>query len=152
MPKFGELLATDVWAAAARTLTDISAEEIFDLPEIDSTYPGKTVTSSATADTFGSWAELVADVGVGKRLLGIVIGLATAATAHVEVEIGEGESGSESAITRGNVSALVMSPAGVGGPIFIPLWRTLTDNARLSARIRDSVVTPAGHRVVPLIA
>lgn len=134
MPKFGELLGTDVWAAAARTLTDFSAEEIFDLPIIDSFSSASkvTVTSSGTANAYGSWVQILADVGAGKRLIFVGLRTDVATSKGVELEIGQGAGGSEVAITRvPTVAASWLAQA----PVY--LWLALADNIRLSCRIRD---------------
>lgn len=96
-----------------------------------STYPSrKQLTSSASADTFGAWVELVADVGTSKKLIYMVIVDAGASGNSSEIEIGEGAPAAESAIS------LLSLIAGI--QLSIPLSRTLTDNARLSARIKRS--------------
>lgn len=137
MPRFGDLLSTDVWAAATRTLSDFSAEEIFDLPLLSTTYQAQLVTSAASVDGFGSWVQLSADIGAGKRLIGVYVTQAGGSSLQWEVEIGEGGSGSEAAVARVAGSFLVADNTGHRAPIYIPVWKSLTDNARISTRARD---------------
>lgn len=145
MPKFGVLIATDVWEAAARTLTDFSAEELFDLPILDAFVPSGMgfIQSSGTADAFGSWVELVADVGVGKRLIALTIRMGASTT--VEIEVGEGVSGSEVAIARH--AGAFNEAAG----FILPFWKSLTDNARLALRTRDAESSVKAYYVAPVI-
>ncbi|KKN35893.1 hypothetical protein LCGC14_0778970 [marine sediment metagenome] len=149
MPRFGEqpLTAAIVWALAARELTDIQLEEIVDLPAFDSSYPALAIASAASADGFGSWGEISADVGTGKRLLwGVLVRNDATAIAHCEIEFGEGESGSESAIASFSFPGAAIPTQGLEFTR-IDLFRALTDNARLSARVRDSSVSGITYRV-----
>jgi len=126
-----------------------------DIPDVlyDSTYTTSLIVpaSSATVDTFGLWVQYSADIGTGKKLLGIYIqnGGATLASANnFEMEIGEGAVASESAVSR---------IGGWGqnaekGYVFTPLNRTLTDNARISLRVRDSESGANNYVVYILVA
>ena len=142
--------AAAIWANANRLLSDISAEEIFDLPIFDSTYALASPASSGTADTFGSWVQISADVGVGRRLLYVVIGVLNSlgGSNHGEMEFGEGGAGSEAAVTRAQFLGVQTDHQ----QIVVPLWRALTDNARLSVRARDSVASAYTFRVVAALA
>lgn len=139
MPKFGTDIAptaAEVWEATARTLTDISIEEIFDLPELTTRYPRTSVNTSGTANTFGAWGQISADVGTGKRLLGCLIGMASGvANVSLEIEFGVGASGSEVAITRLTLPHYTSTYSIQG---WIPLYRAITDGARLSVRAKDT--------------
>jgi len=126
-----------------------------DIPDVlyDSTYTTTIIApvSSATVDTFGSWLLYSADIGTGKKLLGIYIqngGGALAALNNFEMEIGEGAVASESAVSRiggwGQTSEK--------GYVFTPLNRTLTDNARISLRVRDSESGANNYVVYILVA
>ncbi len=139
----------DIWAAGARTLTEFSAEEIFDLPIIDSRTPsgGTGPTSSAAADAWGSWVELVADVGASKRLIGTTIRSDHSIGYHFEIELGEGVSGSEAAIAR-----IPTVKSGLHIHEYYQIWKALGDNIRLSARARDSSSLGRVFHVVPQIA
>ena len=133
MPEFGELQPTEVWAATTRTLTDISEEEICDLPLLESRYRLGTIASAASADGFGSWTQLIADVGTGKRL--IYLGMrpdSLTVDAWFEVEIGEGASGSEAAVARMNGICY-----GSSAMLTKRLNKSLSNNARITARVRD---------------
>ena len=142
-----DALVSAVWAQAARTLTDLSAEEIFDLPIFDSTYDPPSVSSDGVADTFGAWVELVADVGTGRRLLYAVV--AGEQANSVEIEFGEGAGGSEVAVAR---CQLLTAVIGVTQSRVLPLWRSLTDNARLSAHVQDSTAGVIAYRVAAALA
>lgn len=146
-PRFGELLPATVWAAAARTLTDISAEEIFDLPAFDDNYVSASPVTGGSADTYGAWVLISADVGVGKRLIGcsFVVGGA-GASRPVEFEFGEGTSGNEVAVAR-----LILSIQEYRWGTF-PLWKSLTDNARLTVRAKGSVAGARTHFASAMIA
>ncbi len=152
MPKFGDLLATDVWAAAARTLTDFSAEEIFDLPIMDSIYPGVALTSSASANTFGSWVEISADIGVGKRLIAVSVVFTDTNGTVFEIEIGEGANPNEAAVARVEGSMYMGSAAGFENPAVFYLWKSLTDNARITARVKDGEAAGRVFWVAAMVA
>lgn len=68
-------------------------------------------------------------------------------TIVVELEIGEGIGGSEGTIGRRSF----LLPGSVHS-YFIPLWLSLTDNARLSARVRDDDGTARDIKIVPVLA
>lgn len=142
----------EIWAASARTLTDFSAEELFDLPSYTSGYPATALTSSATAHTFGAWVEIAADVGVGKRLIGIVVAFTDTNASAWEIELGEGGGGSEAAVALMSGTFVFASAVGEQPGIFYPIWKSLSDNARLSARVKDTEAAGRGFRVVALIA
>lgn len=146
-------ISRGVWGAGNRTLTDISAEEIFDLPLMDSTYAAKTAASAAGADTFGSWSELVADVGAGKRLLYVVILPQNInASARWEIEFGEGAGGSESTVARLWGVTYAVSNVGYIVPLHFTLFKSLSDNARLSARARDQSGSALAYQIAVMIA
>lgn len=128
----------DVWAAAARTLTAFDARALFDLPLAPSYYPVTIPTASATANTFGSWVQISADVGADRRLIGAHMVLAASQPASVEVEFGEGASAAEAAVARATFRHQLSSDVGMIPGVYIPLWVALTDNARLSVRVRCS--------------
>jgi len=118
---------------------------VSDIPDVlyDSTYTTTIIApvSSATVDTFGSWVEYSADIGTGKKLLGIYIqngGAALAALNNFELEIGEGVVSSEVAVSR--VGG--WGQAAEDGYVFTPLNRTLTNNARISNTVSMSGFFP----------
>lgn len=134
MPKFGELLATDVWAAAARTLTDISAEEIFDLPVADDHYMAIQPLSSATADTFGSSVQISADVGAGKRLLHMtIIQNGNVWLDKIQVEFRDAADGAGNLVGLAHFGNMVNQSAYT-----LPLFLALADNSALHARVKDN--------------
>ena len=102
-------------------------------------------------DTFGSWVEYSADIGSSKKLLGIYIqnGPANLAAAeNFELEIGEGAAASEAAVSR--VGG--WGQTAEKGYVFTPLNRTLTNNARISLRVRDSEAGANNFAVYILVA
>jgi len=126
-----------------------------DIPDVlyDSTYTTTIIlpASPATVDTFGSWVEYSADIGTGKKLLGIYIqnGPANLAAANnFELEIGEGAVASEAAVSR--VGG--WGQTAEKGYVFTPLNRTLTNNARISVRVRDSEAGANNFAVYILVA
>ena len=153
MPKFGELQAADPWSSTTRTLTAFNAQSLFDLPIMDANYPGVTPSSSASADTYGSWLEVVANVGNSKRLLfAYILPRHIDANYAFEIEFGEGASGSEAAVARingrGNMVSLV---SWVPGQLY-PIWKSLTNGARLSVRAKDNLATARDVNVSVMIA
>jgi len=126
-----------------------------DIPDVlyDSTYTTSIIVpaSPATKHTFGSWFEYSADIGSGKKLLGIYIQNgpgALAAANNFELEIGEGVAGSEAAVSRVGGWGQTSDK----GYVFTPLNRTLTNNARISVRVRDSEAGANNFVVYILVA
>lgn len=150
MPKIGTDIAptaAEVWAASARTLTDISAEEIFDLPISDDLYANTNVNSASPADTYGSWSEISPDIGVGKRLLWLSIRNNSNETLdNCEIEIGEGASGSEVAVAR-----IIASFSSWSSASFM-VWKALTNNARISVRIKDEEESATNMKISVMVA
>lgn len=136
----------DAWAAATRELTHISAEEIFDLPTFDDLYEVGSISSSGSADAFGSWVELVADVGVGKRLCYLSIN-PSGSVVNVQVQVGEGVFGSESPIEYINFGVRKEGQNQVIGTFL-----ALSDNVRLSARAKDSTAGAISYTLGVMIA
>ena len=118
------------WAASTKGLR---------IPALVSSYSAiNTLTGAVGADTFGSWAELVADVGSDRTLLAVAVWDSDGSARTVEVEIGEGAAASEAAITRVGGRVAWQTNAGEWPPIMVYVWRKLTNSARLSARVKDS--------------
>ena len=115
----------------------------------DSIYPDTGISSSIVADTFGDWVEISADIGAGRVLQGVWVRIpgSLADTFGWEVEIGEGAVATEAPVDRVNGTG-----TGGGYVIFIPLHRTLTDNARISARIRDEEAVVNGMTISILVS
>ncbi len=107
--------------------------------ELETVWQGIVLTAGLS-EAFGAWTELLASVGTSKVLIGLsILGFNRANVNYAEIEIGEGASGSEIVITRCMFGLMVDTIAGYGSIGFIPLYRELTNNARLSARLRASV-------------
>lgn len=148
MPKFGELVDTDVWAVASRTLTDFSAEEIFDLPAVDDHYGNIYVSSSATADTFGSSTQASADVGTGKRLI-LVIVTSTSATRpdSVEIEFRDAANGGGNLVGR-----VLMGQPHANHAFVFPVFIALADSSALHVRAKDTEALAITYKLAVHIA
>jgi len=109
-------------------------EQDFALPDVTTTYAATNVASAAGDDTFGSWTELVADVGTGQRLIWVDIQVRSTSEFSCEVEIGEGAAASETVIATTSFYHYSGAGANTGRHY---MWRAITDSARLSARVRD---------------
>ncbi|MEM2591603.1 MAG: hypothetical protein QXI60_03360 [Thermofilaceae archaeon] len=101
----------------------------------DSTYPCVDVRAGSTVDTFGSWAELVASVGVG-RVLYAVVCAGNPDHSDAELELGVGAAGSESTILRYVIPNLNIGATASASWLLIPVGYVLPNNARLAARLR----------------
>ncbi len=151
MPEFGELLPADVWAAVARTLTAFDARTLFDLPLMPSYYPAAISTQSATADTFGSWVQISANVGSNRRLVGALVSMEGNQPRTIEVELGEGAAASEVAVARFSIPFRLTSDVAYPPVVVVPFWKSLSNNARLSVRSRSSFAAAFTVNVVPLV-
>jgi hypothetical protein len=135
------LSADQIWSIATRRLREPNVE--------DDTYTGAiAITSSATADAFGAWTQLIANVGIQKVLKAVVITF-LGGTYRALIEIGIGASGSETAIARIPFNR----PAGgtATGVLWAHIDKELPDNARLSARVKDSNAAADTYYVAPII-
>jgi hypothetical protein len=114
----------------------------FTIPAISTmSYGSVSVSSSGSADTFGSWTELVADVGSDKTLIRMTWVDRTDVEIKYIIEIGEGASTAEAAITS-------HSGYKVGrGEMVVDFWIKLTDDARLSARVKDNAGAAHDFRI-----
>jgi len=122
-----------------------------DIPDVlydNATYVFSSAIS-AGVNAFGSWVQILADVGTGKKLVGInvVVRSAMAETNIAEIEVGEGAAASEVAVSRINTLG-----TGVIHWIFIPLNRTLTNNARISVRVRDNIGAAIVYRIMIMVS
>ena len=122
-----------------------------DIPDVlydNSTYVLKSAIS-AGVNTFGSWVQILADVGTGKKLVGITVVVRSDVleTTIAEIEVGEGAAASEVAVSRINTIG-----TGVLHWIFIPLNRTLTNNARISVRVRDDIGAARAYRIMIMVS
>ena len=127
------LKASQVWGLVRRSLR---------YPIFDSIYPNTTATTSATANTFGAWVQISADIGTNKKLYYVVVGTlnATSSDRSIEFEIGEGAGGSEVAVARGGLLIAAVNAVSMGYmPIVVSIHVNLTNNARLSVRAKNSV-------------
>ncbi len=93
-------------------------------------YGVTTPLSSASADTFGAYVEVSADIGVDKTLK-YFHGRSEAGNSNVcELEIAEGAAASEVVKLRYKFIAAEM--------VYVPTNFPFTDNARIAVRVRDS--------------
>ncbi len=144
-----DLVGSDaaIWSHATRTLTAFAAQDLFIYPAKQSVY-GSIVSpqSSATPNALGTWVLSVANVGVGKVLLGIFLMAGGNYDMQTEIQVGEGAVGFEAAVDY------ILIPGQTGLiTIFIPLWRALTDNAALSFAVKDGDATQRTWRITPYI-
>mgnify|MGYP001574719651 CR=1 FL=1 len=156
-PKVGtvekEQIRDSVWAASARTLTAFAAEELFDIPIFDSLYTLVTISSGAVANAFGSWVQISANIGSGKRLIGLMVNPRTPATQVMfEVEAGEGAAAAEAAVARVLGLNHQVTLVGFIQGMYFPVWKSLSDNARISCRVRDNVASAYEYEVVLMVA
>lgn len=151
MPKEGSVQPTDIWAASARTLTALPLHDLLNYPLPTSAYPITNVYSSAIANTFGSWTELVADVGSGKQLRGIIMTMVSAWQNSHEIEIGVGAAPGEMAIYRFTRRDFLRTDAGWLQSFYVPIEILLADNVRLSCRIRMDFSNVSQIYISPII-
>lgn len=108
-----------------------------------------SVVSAAEAWTgagFGSWVEAIANIGTGKRLVGYVVASKHGNTVGFEIEIGEGAAASEAAILRD-----VFINPNYQYAFKVYTWKSLTNSARLSARVRDSSASALTYDLIPIL-
>ena len=160
MPQIGlpaELTAAQVWAAATRALTDyasvwtqttrtlsaFAAQDLFVFPAKDDIYVVATAAASASADTYGSWVQLSADIGAGRVCTHVIVHVPSGLTVGnvVNIQIGEGGSGNEAAVETINI------PGTGTAIVVVPLHRALTDGARISVRAKNSLASAINYRV-----
>ena len=60
----------------------------------------------------------------------------------LDLQVGEGGSGSEAAVETVNLPG-----TGTNYSLYIPLYRALTDSARISVRVKDSINIAITYRV-----
>ena len=104
------------------------------------------ITSSATANTFGSWVELITDVGDRDILIlevGIAIDPGLAGNDAIEVEIGIGAAASE--VRRFGVTRQGSSIDDT--TIIFPVNARIPASSRLSARTKDENSAAEDQRV-----
>ncbi len=161
MPQIGlsaELTAAQVWAAAtraltnpsgvwsdaSRTLTAFAAQDLFVYPAKDDTYAVTSPVSSASADTYGSWLQAIADVGVGRVLLHLLIANNNSLLAGqvANIQVGVGSAGNEAAVETVNI------PGNTNvSVIMVPVFCVLSDNARVSLRVKNTTAAALTWRV-----
>jgi len=103
-----------------------------DIPDVlyDDTYvSGEFSITTATLNVFTSWTQYSANIGSGKKIIGLTIDNNQNQRENISLEISEGASASEVAISR-----LCVLTHGV---TFFPLNRTITNNSRIAIRIKS---------------
>ncbi len=100
--------------------------------------------SSGTIDTFGSWLQIVGDVGLNKAIYNIhIMGLSQVnAGKGTIVEISIGASSSEVTILRFSLSGQALD-----GMTTIPVYKKLADNVRLASRVKDGEASVNNYKV-----
>lgn len=116
-----------------------------------SDYPTTQPISSAVADTFGSWVEIVADVGATPIVILAVIvarmtGLAGTGT-DAEIEIGTGAAAAE---TRALGVVYGVIDTNEFNPEVFTVLRRIPASARLSCRARSTAAVAQTFRVTIL--
>jgi len=112
---------------------------LISIPDVlyDSIYFIANPISSATADTFGAYVELIANAGTGKKILGVLLvhqGSIGGSNPLVEIEIATGAAASEVAVCR---FAFPSTSSNEYPQHNVLLNRTIADNSRVSVRCRD---------------
>jgi hypothetical protein len=98
---------------------------------------GTSVSSSTSADTYGSWVEMAADVGADILILGAMVRTATSSVDYVQLDIGTGANPSE--ISVGEQYFSIVTNAG-GEPVAMAMLDKpifVADGTRLSCRTAD---------------
>jgi len=104
-----------------------------DIPDVlyDDTYvSGEFSITTATLNVFTSWTQYSANIGSGKKIIGLTIDNNQNQRENISLEISEGASASEVTISR-----LCVLTHGV---TFFPLNRTITNNSRIAIRIKSA--------------
>ena len=100
---------------------------------------GSTVTSGAS-NTYGSWVEILADIGsIDKYLNDLVISMAIAGSVMTQIEIGIGAGGSEIVIASGHIR-FVSTDTHILGKINLGKVR-IPSGSRLAIHVRDGAST-----------
>jgi len=131
-------------------LTTVPAGTFYD----DVSYASIAPASSATANTYGTWKQISADIGASKRLYYLVVGMyeTEATVERIQVEVSEGAASSEVAVARA-ILPLYQWPisGGPATPIIVPIMVDLTDNARIAVRAKDNVAEAITYRITVLV-
>lgn len=141
-----------VFSDAARTLTALDLTALGNLSIYDSIYPVTNVASAAGADTYGSWTEISADIGAGKKLVAVMVMFGAGGNRSWEVEVGEGAAPNEAAVARVHGNIAQVSAAGHIWPVVYPVLIPLTDGARISARAKNTLAAASTYQVGILVA
>jgi hypothetical protein len=118
----------------------------------DSFYPHINVPPSGTADTFGSYVELVADVGTTKHLYYVLI-VAVGSTGGdtFELEIATGAASSEVTIARVESWHRRQTSSGFQDFSVLPIGIDLANNVRLSGRTKRDTTGANDHFTILLV-
>jgi len=104
-----------------------------------------TVTSSATADTFGSYAVIDASASADVWISHVTIGRTTAAAVNMACEIATGAGGAE--VPKIRFSSKIAG-AGVDTLVFaLPIPIKVVSGTRIAAHIADSVASADSYQV-----
>ncbi len=100
--------------------------------------------SSSSANTFGGWVQFSADIGTSKAIYGLI----TQCTDDLlggegqVIEISEGASSSEVTILRFNFPN---KKGTITDQQHASIYKILTDNARISIRVKDTEASAKTH-------
>lgn len=106
---------------------------------------GTTVTTSASANTYGSWTEMTASTSAALYIVGISINAASGTENYAALDIGTGAGGAES-----SVSSLPFNIAeGVteAKTIMLPAWIAVAASTRIACRTAGSEAAARGFTV-----
>ena len=108
---------------------------------------GTTVSSSASADTYGSWTEMTASAAADLFIVGVTIAvLDSAGEEYVQVDIGTGAAAAESSIGEWKLGYTANADIGTLTAT-LPFPVPVASGTRVSCRTADDVTSSLGHRV-----
>lgn len=105
---------------------------------------GVSLTTSATANLYGSWAQIIAATVQTWELVHIQIGVNSAASRY-RVDIGRGAAGQEYAIATGLVFCGENSAEGIGVQYTLPVH--VPAGSRIAARVKGNTAAATNVRV-----
>ncbi len=118
---------------------------------------GKTVASSASANTYGSWVEMIASTAAAIFVLGVLVQPdqnASAVQQYVQVDIGTGAAASESSVGEIKADTYEQASTGSGalasfavGPAMFPYPIPVAASTRIACRSADGEAKANSHLV-----
>lgn len=105
---------------------------------------GTTVTSSASADTYGSWTEMRSASGNALYIVGISVS-PNGSAGYTQIDIGTGGAGAETSISE----TIVRGTAAETKPFLYPI--AVAANTRIACRVADEDASAQDARVYLLV-